>query len=1440
MNRTTQLLARFKTRIQTLTLFSAALLMTTSSFAQLSATNLPTELTDWQAWVLSDSEIECPLLIRNSERKCSFSGAMNLSLNEASGSFSQRAQLFRSGLITLPGSSDSMWPQNVRVDGLLAPVLNIGNRPMLELKIGSYQIAGEFRYERLPERIAMPEESPVTIAIRGVVVQAPERSGDELYLGQSASTVQQANALELEVNRLLGDGYPMQLTTRISFTVSGEGRAAVFNPVLPAGFIATGLSSALRAELKSDGSLSVQLKPGKYDLTLSARAQTMLDSIALPKPGTDWPEQETLSFAAAPELRTLAISGIASVDPTQANVPREWHSFPSYVWTSAESLKLTQESRGRDPSESNRLSLVRELWLDFSGNGYSTKDQLSGSMVKDWRIDLQRPYQMTRAESQNSDGAMQPLLVSQPSANLTGVEVRRAQVNLLSSARLEAASRFPVSGTVQTLESVNFVLNTPPGWTLLSVTGASTADSTWFARWQVFSVFAVALMTLLAFSAFGLKVALPLGIFLVLCWFEVGSLPSFIFLLLILPLLTRLLAVGWKQTLLRYVGLGVWAGAAILAANVIQQHLVIALYPQLAYEQSPFDSVLTVGSRSAANTAFLEPPPPPPPPPSAPEMAMQPAPIESNAMNDSAVADSKLDRKAGGVNLNPDGLGQVLIYPYKSGQKRARMNQYASNSVIQAGVAEPSWNWAMHRIEFKGPVKPEQQTKLWLLPPWLTGTLRILAMLALAWVMLMLLRAGPHSTDSNGKRRFWWQAWSKSTLRNPTYAQSNAHVAQTSLLALLLIFSSTHVAAEPTAEMLQQLKARLEQGAICGNNNACIDLSEVRVSVADGQLNLEAIAQAGARTLVQLPYPERSLGKAEFSVNGAASMPVMRGDQLVYFVLERGVHVINMRAPIRENTLQLSFGLNPQRMVVNAPGFDTSGLRDGKLAANSLELIKIAAAGDNAQAPVSSNQFPPYVQISRQLRFDLDWQVVTTVRRLSDFDGGMTVKLPLIAGERPLDSNIEVKEQFALVPIPRGQSEIEFTSNLERSDTLVLTAPALSERLEIWTIEASPTWSVRFDAGVPQSLHSLSESNEDVQLRFDPLPGESLTLSLSRPESAPGPAFRIDSVKVISQPGEAALDSTVQFSVKATQGGQHSIALPANAELMRVSRGGIPMNLRLKQGLLELPLVPGLNEFEIGIRENRALGFAVRTPAIDLKLGSANIDLEIYWPGQRWLLWANGPALGPALLIWPALIFGLLIAVLLARSGVSALGFSSWALLLLALFNLHSSAALVVVAWFVLLQWRMRSPKLSNRAHWLSQTALVALSAIAVLCIIAAALKGLLAPVDMQVSGYGSSERLLRWSADQSAGALPSAAAFGIPMWWYKAMTLVWALWLAWALVGWLRYGKRALSQGGFWRPGLWSGIKRKFASKPSALVPPLPPRAVDAAAIGESNSSHS
>ena len=77
MLRTRTFLSEFAARIKSLALLGAALILSSASFAQISALDLPAELADWQAWVLSDSSKDCPLLVRASARKCSFNGPMS-------------------------------------------------------------------------------------------------------------------------------------------------------------------------------------------------------------------------------------------------------------------------------------------------------------------------------------------------------------------------------------------------------------------------------------------------------------------------------------------------------------------------------------------------------------------------------------------------------------------------------------------------------------------------------------------------------------------------------------------------------------------------------------------------------------------------------------------------------------------------------------------------------------------------------------------------------------------------------------------------------------------------------------------------------------------------------------------------------------------------------------------------------------------------------------------------------------------------------------------------------------------------------------------------------------------------------------------------------------------------------------------------------------------
>ncbi|MFI4970591.1 MAG: hypothetical protein ACHP7D_10330, partial [Lysobacterales bacterium] len=74
--------------------------------------------------------------------------------------------------------------------------------------------------------------------------------------------------------------------------------------------------------------------------------------------------------------------------------------------------------------------------------------------------------------------------------------------------------------------------------------------------------------------------------------------------------------------------------------------------------------------------------------------------------------------------------------------------------------------------------------------------------------------------------------------------------------------------------------------------------------------------------------------------------------------------------------------------------------------------------------------------------------------------------------------------------------------------------------------------------------------------------------------------------------------------------------------------------------------------------------------------------------------------------------------------------------------------------------------------------------------------------------------------ADRSIDALPTAYAISLPLWVYKLAMLAWALWLANALVGWLRAGFAAWTLGGYWR-----SPARAVVEVPVVEPPPPPLR---------------
>ncbi len=77
---------------------------------------------------------------------------------------------------------------------------------------------------------------------------------------------------------------------------------------------------------------------------------------------------------------------------------------------------------------------------------------------------------------------------------------------------------------------------------------------------------------------------------------------------------------------------------------------------------------------------------------------------------------------------------------------------------------------------------------------------------------------------------------------------------------------------------------------------------------------------------------------------------------------------------------------------------------------------------------------------------------------------------------------------------------------------------------------------------------------------------------------------------------------------------------------------------------------------------------------------------------------------------------------------------------------------------------------------------------------------GLLGAPDMQIAGNQSTPDVLRWFTDRAAAQTPTATAWTLPMWFYKALILAWALWLSFALLKWLPWTWHCFARDGLFR----------------------------------------
>ncbi len=1367
---------------------------------------VPPDLRPWIEWVLDDRlDHLCP--VAEGKAVCLWPGSLRIEVGATGGSFEQRVVSHREIDAPLPGST-AHWPAEVQVDGRPAVVLQSGGRPYLRLAAGEHRVQGRFTWPALPEVVQIPQSTAlVRLRVEGRAVPFPRRDEEgKLWLKRSERGQSQGEQISLSVHRRIDDGVPVMVTTRLRLRAGGRAREVELGRVVLQGTVPMALKTELPARLERDGNLFVQVQAGTYTVEILARSEASPDQLVAPKRPAPWPRNEIWVWSADESVRQATISGPTNIDPKRTDLDAQWHSLPAYLLKPGEAMRIATVRRGQPDPPPNHLQIERQLWLDLDGRGYTARDTLTGTLHKGYRLDL-----LQGDLGHVASGETDQLITRSPASGKPGVELREANLRVVAEWRNEKAlDELPAVGWSEDVQKLEATLHLPPGWSLLSASGVDEVQ-TWISRWDLFGFFFVLLMSLALARLVGRGWG-ALGLFtLAICYHEPEAPLGVWFSLLAAVALLRIVPEGRLRTVVRILFGASAVALLLIAVPFAVEQIRIGLYPQIEerYDVGWYGRHILPPPSASLNLEVAEEKPQPgePEPVDQPE-AGGPMPAQQQALPAQVAEKRKVRRLRatagrGSGASSRDWAAKTDKQAYDGYLRNLAALQQDPKAVVQTGPGVPSWYWKAVEMSWSGPVARDHRIELRLLSPAVNRLLSFLRVILLGLLAVGLVRAARRSAPPPAG----------SAASGPAAAVA----AGAALFAAMLAAPAPVRADVPDKDLRGELQRKLTLPAACYPE--CVSVDSLSLSVDRDILRLTAEVHAGAAGSFRLPGPADAWVPETVQIDGRESAALrLQEDGFVHARVLAGVHRVSMAGPLPPaDSLTLTLGDAPHRVAVDAEGWKVDGVREDGRAEQSIQISRLLDV--DAEKRLQSETLPAWLEITRVfvIGTSWEWQVLTSVRRVSPPGSPVVARYPLLPGESVTEKDTLVKKGEVVISLGRDDTELSWSSKLERREQLRLVASREGRVGEVWVLQCGPVWQCR-TKGLAPVQHQSGGRWEPV---YHPWPGEKLRIAFARPESVAGQSTTIDSAELEVSPGIRILKAGLSLSLRSSVGGVHSISLPEKADIQQLLIDGEASPIRRKGRKLSFTLQPGASNLQVQWQQPGGIGTVQGVPAVDLGRPAVNARVTIELPSNRLLLWAGGPAWGPAILFWGYLLMIVMVALVLPRAPHNPLRRGQWILLGLGLTQVPAPVALFLVAWFFVLAYREQKQLDKRWAFNLFQLTLVGWTVGALGLFFVAVHEGLLVQPDMQVAGAMSSDTSLSWYVDRVAGEMPRAYVLSVSIWFWRIAMLLWSLWLAASLIKWLPWCWRCFSAGGVWRAKPLRGGTPAIPQSPPPEVPP-------------------
>lgn len=1409
--------------------------------------DVPNNLKDWVNWTIYDrGENNCNYRFDNkNEKYCYYISELNLTINGKNVAFKETVLMLQDGYILLPGSL-SVFPTSASINNKKVPIINVNGLPYLFLKKGDYKIDGfaksaeNIRSLNIPKNVAIVNVKKNNKSINFLNID----SDGVLRLDNENTQKTETDNINVLAFRKIEDGIPLKMNLRLELNVSGKDRIETFKNIIPENFTLLAINSNIPAYIQKNGNLIAEVKAGSWNIDIEFRQINETLNFSTKNLIND---DEIWVFVGNQNRRILQMpTSMVSIQTKNTLLPEKWKKYPSYQINSNNNLLLT--SVAYNIPQNDEIKLFRSIKLSFDGKFYSIKDDIDGIFKTDGRMYLEKPFELSSVKISGIPQAITKV----KGEDEVGFEIRKGIIDITTNSRINRLNnKINASGYNREFNNVNWNLTLAPGYELFYVGGADSVSNSWITNWNLLNIFIVTLLIVFIYYLFNIKKAIFGGLLLILLHPLLPELSTISFILCATILIAKYVVEGGiiyrinifvRYTLLILLSITIisfmiinirWSIYPALAeptingyfSNFIDLQFLLTFYTisavifglSLMFNKEHeaklskiikivgvFILILYVANISIvrkthyykANNEF-----------------------EDRMVYKSERSSVELPSLANGISeqiANPKRTSQEfsedeiknLINSRASSLSKTKeqtsnniqyQNQNISKNRIQMGLGFPNWsNSSTINIELKGPVYNNEKFNIYLISPKLNFILTFVRLLLSIYFVYFM-------ADIN-----------RNNFRDKIYSFKKILSILILTMFIGILFNNANAAIQPSSnienkdipskEILNELKEKLTKEDVPTCIPYCVSIPNGKISNNGNTITLDISINSADEIVIPLPRiradNSNSVKVEKITNDGKNVKNLIKKDDIIFLKLNSGINNVSIKMLLDNNSDKffLYSVFNIPYLVDNLKGFKINSDNDKnqsfQITRNKTE--KIINNKNLLNSSVSKINIEPFFTISRFLNISTTWQITTDVRRNNNIGENATIEIQLLKGEKVLTNEGVLLKDKILLSFSPNEVVKQFVSIIPIENEIVMSYPkkALNYN-EIWSFIIDFTWNFKIKGLQP----IVSNSS---QLIFFPAAGDTLKLLISQPENVDGNTLTFDNVIYQFKPGRSLQELKLNSVIKSSESGFHNITLPKNSEIkdLKINNDNYPVIIKDEQ--LVIPVNQGTTNLKFTINLNEDIFNILRFPTLNLNAPIVNITEEAFIPTSRWILFTNGPAIGPSVLFWAQIPIWLCIAFILSRFAIFPMNFLQWFILFFGFMQTNIIFSMIVIAWFVL--FALKVDYFNHLPHKkLINIVIAILTLLFIYSLFEGVNNGLLGTWNMKIIGNNSkliheNGNLLwnlKWYQDVSSGELPSPLILSLPISVYRTIMIIWSIWLSFSFVKWIRWSISIIKNNG-------------------------------------------